>query len=245
MDSIDYNKIVLFCPTYGRSHNHLPSFISSAITCSSPESTCFAFLLNVKDEASRRFIEEYDFGAYRHEVIFEDLPQPHLAKYYNQLYNETRTQSEPGTVVSILGDDMIFRTVGWDQRMLDLINAYNGVGVFYANDDFIAHEKMCVNAFVTRDFVAATEEPFACELFQAEFIDTVWHLVGKYTRTLHYDPDSHIFHNHGSARPDETYNRLQPFRNEAWKDGKRKSQEAARRIADRLIAKGLTGDSIC
>jgi hypothetical protein len=171
-----------------------------------------------------------------------------LAKYFNAMYNYTMTKPERGTVVSMTGDDMSFETTGWDRILLDLINVYRGTGAFWCNDAFIAREKCAVNLFVTRDFVEATEHPFMCEDFAADLIDTVWTLVGKYTRTQHFLPDVIIRHNHNLKKPqaqwDATFKRLGVGRAEAHVLGKPRAKDVARKIADILISKGLTGDSI-
>jgi len=234
------------CPSYGRSHNHLPNFIQSAIdTASDPARVHFAFLVNSGDQQTKDFIQNFNFAGHQWEMIEEGLPAPHLAKYYNMLYAMTNTRDEAGTVVSMCGDDFIFRTKNWDKALLDSINHYEGIGCFYCNDDFIGREKLCVNLFLTRKFITLTEHPFMCELYPAEFIDFIWTEVGRFTKTLHFLADVHIFHDHGSKNPDSTYNRLQPFRKEGWRIGKAKAKEIAFEIAQVLLKKGIKGDSIC
>jgi len=239
-----YDKICLFCPTYGRSKTYLPKFVESAEKNSN--GICFSFCVNGKDVDTLKYITERKWK-FPYEIIMEDLSKPHLAKYYNMIYNLSKWKPEKETVVSMVGDDMQFLTPNWDIKILELINHYKGIGVFWANDDYIARERLCVNMFVTRDFVEATEHDFMCELFAAEMIDYLWHKVGKYTRTLHFDPDIHIKHDHQYSYPtkDDTFNRLQPLRDAAWIGGKLKAKEIASKIAEILKKKGMVGKSVC
>lgn len=240
-----WNRIVLFCPTYGRSHNHLPAFIQSAMdTASEAKNICFSFLVNCNDKVTKDYLLNFHFNDVEWEMIEETLPKPHLAKYYNQLYGQTKFNN-PETVVTMVGDDMIFRTKDWDRKLIDIINYYKGIGVFWCNDDYIAREKLCVNLFVTRMFIEMTESNFMCELFPAEMIDVVWTEVGRLTRTSHFLPDVHLFHNHGGKNPDCTYNRLQPLRREGHRIGKDKARLEGARIANLLLRKGIQGTSIC
>ena len=190
---------------------------------------------------------------YRDQSLNKVIPGEKISNQYGTFYHiseqvkEDSFKPEKETVVSMVGDDMQFLTPNWDIKILELINHYKGIGVFWANDDYIARERLCVNMFVTRDFVEATEHDFMCELFAAEMIDYLWHKVGKYTKTLHFDPDIHIKHDHQYSYPtkDDTFNRLQPLRDAAWIGGKLKAKEIASKIAEILKKKGMVGKSVC
>jgi hypothetical protein len=234
-------------PTYGRSKTYLPEFIRSAIETSSKERVCFSFCVNGKDTETLKFLWDYDFKGFKMEAMEENHPSLNLAVYYNMIYSLADTRNEPGTVVSQVGDDMEFRTRGWDEKILALINYYRGVGVFWCNDDYIAHERCPVNLFLGRQFVEATEHPFMCEAFSADMIDYIWGKIGKYTQTSHYMPDVHIWHNHNTAKSsdkwDLTFKRLKPVQEEARKH-KGEAKAYAHKIAEILLRKGLVGDSI-
>ena len=242
-----FNKIALMVPTYGRSSTYLSEFISSAMEMSSPAISRFLFCVNKNDDETISFLKKKHFGEFKCDTIIEDLPKINLARYFNMLYDKAKEYGED-CVVSQLGDDMVFRTPGWDKKILETINAYNGVGVFWCNDDYIAAERCPVNLFVTRKMVEATERPFMCETFEADMIDYIWGKVGKYTRTSHYLPDVHIWHNHSTHLPiekrDATFQRLSKVQDEAHKIGKPKAKEVAKEIADVLISKGFTGESV-
>lgn len=251
MNGIHYNKICLMLPTYKRSGSSLPVFIRSAIsTVSDTGNISFAFCVNKSDMITKKFLASFNFCGIQAEVFQEDLQSPNLGKYFNILYNGTRTKSEPGTLVTMLGDDMIFETHGWDRKILDLVNHYNGVGVFWCDDGYIARDRCAVNLFVARDFVEATEHPFMCELFAAEMIDLIWTKVGKYTKTSHFLPDVRILHNHTTRYPkeewDETFVRLNKVQDQVHQSGgKQRAKGIAKKIAEVLKSKNLTGDSVC
>jgi len=236
-----WDKICLMLPTYGRTGLHLPRFVNSAEAMSSK--ICFSFCVNEKDTATLDYLKTREWKS-EYEIILETLPTPHLAKYFNMMYNNSKWKTEDGVVISQLGDDMEFKTPGWDSQILQSINYYDGIGVFYANDDLWGREKCCINLFVTRKMVALTEYSFMHELFPAEMIDVVWHEVGRLTKTLHFFPDIHITHHHGSLNPDACFNRLQPFRKEAHIIGKAKAKEIGAKIAAGLLKKGILGNSL-
>lgn len=250
-----YDRICLMLPTYMRSGTYLPRFLDSAIATANkdPRSVCFAFCVSKRDADTIKFLAQYDFQGRDHAVIYEDLPRPHLAKYFNMLYGHVHADSTrygPGVIVTMVGDDMEFRTKNWDLRMLDLINAYDGVGVFWANDDHIARERCAVNLFVTQDMVEATGRPFMCEEFEAEMIDVVWTMVGHYTRSSHFEPDIHIFHNHSGRLPQEewdgAFKRLHEVQCAVHnRGGKARAKQVAQEIALMLNAKGYKGESTC
>jgi len=245
-----YDQICLMTPTYKRSNTYLPRFISTAInTVYQLDRLHFMFCVNEKDVETQEFLRDYDFGSCKHDIVLENLPEPHLAKYFNQMYAAVKAKNDDKIVVTMMGDDMEFRTQNWDTSMLDLINHYDGIGVFWANDDYISHERCPVNLFVTQKMVDATEQPFMCELFAGDLIDWIWGKVGKYTRTSHYESNIHIWHNHSTAKTqchwDETFQRLYKKQQEAHQIGKGKAREIAAQIADVLRSKGMTGESIC
>ena len=203
--------------------------------------------MNGNDEDTIRYIKTHPiYGTGVCKIVLENLPTPNLAKYFNMLYEAT-TSFGDDCLVSMLGDDMYFKTFGWDSAILEQVNRYNGYGVHWCNDDYIAKERLCVNLFVTRQYVEATEHPFMDETFPAEMIDLIWFLVGKATKHLHYLPNVIIKHNHNTAKPkeqwDKTFNRLRPHQKLAHGIGKHVVREHAEIIAKILIKKGIIGDN--
>jgi hypothetical protein len=224
----------------------LPEFIRSVQETSFPLFTRFLFCVNKNDAETISYLKKKHFGLFKCDTIFEDLPEINLAKYFNMMYEKAKEYGDD-CVVSQLGDDMVFKTPGWDRVLLNTINHYKGVGVFWCNDDYIAGERCPVNLFVTRKMVEATGSPFMATEFAADMIDYIWGKIGKYTRTSHYLPDVHIWHNHSTIKPpekrDATFQRLSKVQAEAHKIGKHRAREIANEIAKILISKGFVGES--
>ena len=210
-----YNKINLMLPTYKRvSNGKLPRFINSVLKYKSNlNNICFTFLVNEFDEETLSFVNTFrkNNNIYQSHTLIENSNTPHLGKFYNQIYKETIFK-EPGTVVSMVGDDMEFKTSGYDLAILNVINKHNGNVIVYCNDDYVQGKKLCVNLFTTRKLIESTKHPFMCELFAAYYIDTVWMKVGQKMNLLHYLNNVIIKHHHMSSNKkliDETAQRLQ------------------------------------
>jgi len=195
-----YNRINLMLPTRGRSDKKLPRFIASCIALvSNPKNICITFLLDVDDNKTISFVNDLKLPV-SFEILYWKENQPHHGKMYNQLYEETTFKDE-GTIVSLVADDMEFKTSGYDIAILNAINKCNGMGIIYCNDDYVQGKKLCVNIFTTRKYVESTKYPFMCELFRANFIDTVWMKVAVQTKTAYYLPNVILKHHHSSADP--------------------------------------------
>ena len=223
-----YDRINLMLPTYKRVHRGpdgawtglLAEFCQTSMQSTerpTSEVVDFTFMINKNDLVTLEFLQERMNG-YKFHILMEDEPKPHLAKYFNCLYAETRF-CQPGTLVSLLGDDMRFETKGYDQKILAKANEFDGNCLVYCNDGYIAGERCCVNLFTSRQLVEATEKPFMKASCKAEMMDDIWM---KITRTLNihkYLSDVIILHNHDDQRDpsqrDETWNRLNPVRQQA------------------------------
>jgi len=213
-NSMLYKRICLMVPTYKRI-DRIGSFISSVYdTVSNIENVCFSFCVNINDKETREFLNSYNWHNKEcFEIIDEDTIQPNLSLYFNKMYKETKFQD---AIVSMLGDDMIFKTKDWDLRILDIINKHDGKAIVYCDDNFTAHASCAVNLFTARkEIVELTKKPFMCEYFHADMIDAIWTMVGMMTGTIHYLSDVIIQHNHSSAQSaefwDDTFKRLNPI----------------------------------
>lgn len=204
-------------PTYKRI-SKVKQFIDSAFETADDISRLrFSFCVNIKDNDTVTYLQDRQWPTIdQYEIILENTRQPNLALYFNKMYNETKFTD---AIVSELGDDMIFKSKGWDTRVLEVINTTEGNGIVYFNDDYVAKEKCCVNMFVTRELIQRTGKLFMCEFFHADMIDMVWTMVGAMTGLLRYQDDMIIQHNHStklsSDKWDETFQRLSPVQKAA------------------------------
>ena len=195
-----WNRICLMLPTYGRSKTKLPQFVDSVLSCSAiPQRVCFSFCVNWQDFETKQYIEnKFSYGEsdFQIEVIEESLPKPHLAKFWNMIDEKSRFMDDR-TMLSMVGDDMVFKTKNWDSLVLSWCNAFNGIGLFYGDDCHSAHESLAVNHFITRQFREAIKPlPYMCEHYGADMVDVIWHETAKRIGRLFYIPNLKIHHNH-------------------------------------------------
>jgi ADP-heptose:LPS heptosyltransferase len=209
MNYINYTKICIMCPTYGRAEKQLPAFIRSLLACTDDYgSICLCFIVNKEDIESVITINKLCGAEVEFEIIYEETKECNLSHYFNLAYNKT-TFNSPGTCVSMFGDDMVFVTQGWEEMVLEKINDLFGYGLVYGDDDYCQHEKLCVYFVTTRELVEITGKPFMCESFAIDFIDEIWM---KFTNKMHcaaYLPNLHIRHEHASkVSPDKVWIRM-------------------------------------
>ena len=214
-----YDKICLMVPTYKRMFQLILITDSALRLADDPTRLRFSYCINTTDTVSREYVQNRFFPSKDcWEIIDETTKQPNLSLYFNKMYNETRF-NDPGTLVTELGDDMVFLTQGWDTKILEEMNAADGNAIVYCNDNYIAHDKCCVNLFVSRQLVEATRKPFMCAHFHADMIDVIWTMIGAMTGTLRYLPEVYIQHNHSTKKKedewDETFQRLSPVQKSA------------------------------
>jgi hypothetical protein len=241
--SLTYEAINLMLPTYGRVGNgRLPAHVQSTVDLAAkPGRLRYTFLVDPDDRESIDYVSHLTLP-FPFQVLFnESAGQPHLAKIYNQIYAQTRWQ-EPEILVSMIGDDMIWQTRGFDTEILRAINDARGIGVVCCDDALRHYRCRTVNAFIGRPFVEATGERFMCELFPADFIDDIWGGVANGVGALHYLDHVILRHEHNSRVPaelrDETCRRLRVVAAEARRH-KGEIGPLVARIVGRLRAKGL------
>lgn len=209
-----YDKINLMLPTRGRvKSGKLPKFVQSAEATASAvgASVVYTFLVDADDNETYFYLNNIGLGDRAHILVNPDTSAPHLGRFFNKLYDATRF-NDPGTLVSMVGDDMVFVTPGWDTKVLEAMNASGGRSLVYCDDAYTQHEKLCVNMFVSRALVGATGRPFMCPEYAADFIDSIWMMMGSKLGVLRYLSEVVIRHEHsGSGTPDtydETFKRL-------------------------------------
>lgn len=214
---MNYKSINLMLPTYRRIKcGRFLKFIRSAIAQADDlNNICVTILINEDDEESQEYFKNPIDITCDYQVLTTNLYPPSLAKFFNQLYNQTKFNS-PQTIVSMLGDDMVFITKGYDTAILNKINEVNGVGIVYCDDDHVQHEHMCVNLFTTRKLVSATGKPFMCELYPVDYIDTVWFSFSEKLGIKYYMNNIRIKHEH--ALGTHTWLRLRDFYSETSKN---------------------------
>lgn len=205
-----YRKINFLLPSYKRvAEGRLPKFFQSALVMAdSIGNICFTFFVNEEDAETRVYLDEAIKLFHDTHIIVggKDVTDPpNLARFFNILHRGSRFRGDD-VLVSMVGDDMVFATKGYDTKILQKINEIDGVGMVYCDDDYMQHQNLCVNLFTTERMIAATGKPFMCEMYPVDFIDTVWDKVTKRLGIAYYLPDVKIRHEHAGGTA--TYNRL-------------------------------------
>lgn len=109
----------------------------------------------------------------------------------------------PTHIVGFMGDDHAPRTMGWDQRIEEVL--YDSTGVAYG-DDLLMGEKLPTAVFITSDLIRCLGW-FSPPQLTHLCLDVFWKVLGE-TTTLHYLEDVIIEHLHpaaGKAEFDERY----------------------------------------
>jgi len=225
-----YDRINLMLPTRRRVP-HLAKFIESAVaTAKNVDSLYLTLMVDYHDFETRDYVLTHP-PCIQFDVVLWTATVPHLGKMYNSMYRSRGTQLSE--VVSMVGDDMVFDTSGWDERILREINLRNGWAVVSLNDDYIQQGKIFVNVFPTRKIVEATGGTFMSEEFNMDFIDVVWTHLARLTGTDVYLPDVVLRHEHSSVAGDETRERLRATRS-LFTGGMRRALQIAEEYAPRV-----------
>jgi hypothetical protein len=212
-----YNRINLFIPTFRRiSCGRFIKCVRSAISQADDiKNICITVLINEDDDESQEYFKNPVDLTCDYQVLHTNTFPPSLSKFFNQIYDQTKF-NDPQTLASMIGDDMVFITKGYDTAILNKINEIDGVGMVYCDDDYCQHDNMCVNLFTTRKLISATGKPFMCELFPVDFIDSVWMNFSRRMGLFNYLGDVKIKHEHSPNTA--TWMRLRNFYFEAAKN---------------------------
>lgn len=132
-----------------------------------------------------------------------------INKIWNVLYPEA-----VGNILGYIGDDMIFRTPGWDKEIINEFtenqNDKDNIKLVHCFDGFRTQDEICVNAFIHKDFTKIIG--YLCrEEFLINWSDQWLYQTFKPFDRVKYRPDIHIHHNHwiyGQRQKDNVANRM-------------------------------------
>ena len=237
-----WNKVVINLPSYGRATTKLPKMLKSAFeTVSDPNNIELVLIHNpIKDPDTISVANQLcgEYGVVLTSVV-ENMARPHLSLYFNMAYKQQ--DQDPRRAQGYYGDDMLFCTPGWDERVLWAIAKKEGIGVFYCAGDDRFGDALCVNMVLTRKFVRMCSNWFMCPKFPANGSDMVWQLAADATNLDMYIDDVVILHEQCSRAHlgwDETYHRLFPARRQAIRD-KMYEKSYAQKLVQRLNVHGF------
>ena len=209
------SKLNLICPTYKRSNTLLPQYCKSIIKNTADKKNVFlSFITNILDSDSDCFIHK-TFESWEYEIIKESYKKPIIPKYYNMVFKIGKYHNDNTVSVSMLGDDMEFNTLGYDEKIISAMNKYGPEGVFYCSGDNRYDDSLCVNLFMEKNFVKKCSQTFMNEEYPANMIDVIWQCVADSSNMDFYIKNVEIKHNHYSKiGKDDTGRRLHKSRKE-------------------------------
>jgi hypothetical protein len=151
-----------------------------------------------------------------------------INKIWNTLYEHAE-----GDIIGYIGDDMIFKTPGWDSMIIDEFVGDNlpddNYKLVHCYDGFREKDEICVNAFTTRKYYEITGY-FTRPEFLINWSDQWMYQSYKAFDRVKYRRDIHIHHNHWIL-------------NEKFKlPGYRNSDNVAKRMHDTLETAGIDGE---
>jgi len=213
----ELHGINILLPTYKRvKSGKLPRFLESFENMANDVKRLhFTLMVNKGDAETDEFLRpwwiEAEERGVKASVVVVDYPTPNLGWFYNTLYEVTPFK-DPGLAVTMLGDDMVCRTKGWDARVLESLNKVNGLGLVHCRDG-IQNGKIAVNFFTSRAWVDATGGEFMVDI-PVDFIDVAATEVARRLNREIYLDDVFIEHDHSSLKLEKD-----------WDDGFRRLRE--------------------
>lgn len=109
---------------------------------------------------------------------------------------------------SVINDDFIYHTEGWDEKLALMIKLHKGKGIAYGND-LLAKSSIPTTSIISKDIVKAVgwlQLPTLEHLYG----DNVWKYIGEKSGCLYYNDSVVIEHKHvfsGKMIADETHKR--------------------------------------
>lgn len=186
-------KIGLYVPTRGRPDKLSRCIDSAYATASQPEKVEVIAYRDADDPS-------YDGAEFR--CTFVTGPRTMLSKCWNACYSVGDAD-----IVMHCGDDLVFRSEGWDDMVRNAFAAIEDRIAFVYGRDGAHDEALGTHGFLSREWVEAVGY-MVPPLFSHDYNDTWLHEVGRRIGRAVYLPDLFTEHMHyfwGKAERDQTY----------------------------------------
>ena len=139
-------KISLLCPTRKRPHFMEELYRSAFSTCSDDKNIEIIFALDNDDSES---IEKYfELSSERTKAVLCERLDGNLSKMWNRCH-----AIADGEIFMHCGDDLRFKTDGWDELVLEEFNKYEDKIVLVYGDDGIRKDDLATHGFVHKNWV--------------------------------------------------------------------------------------------
>ena len=141
----------------------------------------------------------------------------------NKIWNLLYPHAE-GNIFGYIGDDMIFKTQNWDEKILEEFSSKNlpsdKIKLVHCYDGYRDHDEICVNAFLHKKYTEVVG--YLCrEEFLINWSDQWMYQTFKAFDRVKWIRDIHIQHNHwvfGQRKRDEVANRMLSDNNDKISD---------------------------
>lgn len=202
--------ISILCPTRGRPDN-IEKLVKSAYrTAYSPREVEFVFYIDEDDTPSLEKVSSLIWD----KELDEGWEGLHVFKggriVLSQMWNKCYELSR-GEILMHAGDDIIFRTVGWDKIVRDMFMQVHDRVAFVYGSDGLQPETFGTHGFLSREAIEAVGY-FMPPYFSSDYNDTWWNDVyGMIGRKYHMAfMTEHMHYTAGKAEIDQnTIDRLE------------------------------------
>jgi hypothetical protein len=200
-------KIAILVPSRERMNNRLTLLFSILTTVDNLDNVTLYYGVD-KDDPTRDIIKKVEKGITCLKVIDIDNNGKFLGlgKLWNILVDNSDEE-----IISMIGDDMVFKTKGWDTMLLEEFKNMpdDKIKAVHCNDD-CHKEKLAVNLFCHRKY-AEVLGVFMREEFKINWVDQWLHQMFSAFNRLVYRDDIMIEHRHwvlGKNQRDNTADRM-------------------------------------
>lgn len=191
-------KISLLCPTRSRPHAMQRLWESAWETADDKANLEIVFYMDKDDFHSHRQFEKMD-SPQHYGIIGERI-------VLSEMWNECQ-KIATGEVYMHCGDDIIFRSKGWDTLVREHMNRYPDKIVFVHGMDGIQNERLGTHGFLHKNWVE-TIGYFVPPYFSCDYNDTWLTDVSSMIGRRIYEPKIYTEHMHwavGKQPRDQTY----------------------------------------
>lgn len=188
-------KISILCPTRGRPEN-----VKRLLDSIKETSTVMPQVVFYRDDDDAPFPLDF-YWSQRMNVKVVNGPRIKMAEMWNRC-----AEVAEGEILMVAGDDIVFRTKGWDDDVRRAFAAFPDRLVMVHGNDGVYAEKFGTHFFLHRNWVDAVgyvTPPY----FEGDFVDTWWNEIATALNRRIYFPfvTEHMHPIARKAEKDNTY----------------------------------------
>ncbi len=189
------NKISLLVPSRERLNLKL-TLISSIITTVKDINNVELIFGIDEDDPTKEIVEKICKAIPFVKIIYIKNNKKFIG--INKIWNILYPHAE-GNILGYIGDDMVFKTQNWDEKILEEFNDINlekdQIKLVHCYDGFRYNDEICVNAFIHKKYTDILGY-FCREEFLINWSDQWMYQTFKAFNRVKHRPDIHIQHNH-------------------------------------------------